>query len=652
MAGQFACRGVSLPSVIASSAALPAYTGVYVFGDSLVDPGNDLRAADLIGDLPFVGVPDGAPTADKGYFEGRFTDGYNGADLIANKLLHEPTQPTFAFGIKDPLLGLSVPFLSKPDGVNLSFAYGGAMAIQPDSLPPDLHDQVAIYDNFTADPNALYLIVIGANDIRALVPTGGAVVTGAAADAQLTAIAGEITQEVSHLLARGARHIVVADIPDVGLTPEYTGVPDEATRRALASQYVQTADARLQADLANLTLPTGATVLDYDFQGYTHDVIADPAAHGFSNVTQARMDVQAGHLDPIGSGFLFFDEVHPSAQAHAQIAGEILDALRGGPVVDNLAPAVGPQAMATVALGATDAFSASLVAGRSYVIDVLALSNGAGSLADPLLRVLDASGAVVAQDDDSGLGLDSHLQFTAPASGPFSIQVSGVGVMSGGFRLQAADDAGANLLTSGDLQGSNETVAGGAEDDVIAALSGSNYLRGDDGNDSIQGGSGFDDINGNKGGDTIDGGAGGGDWLVGGQGDDLITAHASQNILYGNLGNDTLHAGSGGELMRGGQGDDSIAGGIGADWISGDRGSDTVSGGGGADIFHSFSGAGVDVVLDFNAMEGDRVQLDPGTSYMLNQVGADTVVDMGDGDELILRNVQLATLPQGWIFTL
>jgi len=58
------------------------------------------------------------------------------------------------------------------------------------------------------------------------------------------------------------------------------------------------------------------------------------------------------------------------------------------------------------------------------------------------------------------------------------------------------------------------------------------------------------------------------------------------------------------------------------------------------------------VVLDFNAMEGDRVQLDPGTSYMLNQVGADTVVDMGDGDELILRNVQFATLPQGWIFTL
>ncbi|HSV03480.1 MAG TPA: SGNH/GDSL hydrolase family protein [Phenylobacterium sp.] len=641
-----------MPSAFASSAALPAYTGVYVFGDSLVDPGNDLRAADLIGGLPFVGVPDGAPTADKGYFEGRFTDGYNGADLVANKLLHEPTQPTFAFGIQDPLLGLTLPFLSKPNGVNLSFAYGGAMAIQPDSLPPDLHDQVGIYDNFTADPNALYLIVIGANDIRALVPTGGTMVTGAAADAQLSAIAGEITQEVSHLLARGARHVLVADIPDVGLTPEYAGSLDEAARRALASQYVQTADARLQADLANLAVPAGATVLDYDFQGYTHDVIANPAAHGFTNVTQARMDVQAGHLDPVGSGFLFFDEVHPSAQAHAQIAGEILDALRGDPVVDNLAPAIGPQAMTTVALGGTDSFTASLVGGRSYVIDVLGLSNGAGSLADPLLRVLDASGAVVAQDDDSGLGLDPHLHFTATASGEFTIQVSGVGVTSGGFRLQAGEANGANLLTSGDLEGSNETVTAGAGDDTVAALSGSNYLRGGDGNDSIQGGSGFDDINGNKGDDVIDGGSGGGDWLVGGQGNDLITAHAGQNILYGNLGNDTLHAGSGGELMRGGQGDDSITGGIGNDWISGDRGSDTMSGGAGADVFHSFSGAGLDVVLDFNAMQGDRVQLDPGTGYTASQMGADTVVDMGGGDELILRNVQLSSLPQGWIFTL
>jgi Ca2+-binding RTX toxin-like protein len=194
-----------------------------------------------------------------------------------------------------------------------------------------------------------------------------------------------------------------------------------------------------------------------------------------------------------------------------------------------------------------------------------------------------------------------------------------------------------------------EIHAGAGNDTVIGAPL-ADYLRGDDGDDSVQGGAAFDDINGNKGDDTIDGGSGGGDWLVGGQGSDLITAHTSDNLLYGNLGNDTLIGGNGNDVARGGQGDDSIVGGTGNDFISGDRGNDTMSGGAGADIFHTFSGAGIDKVLDFHLSEGDRVQVDPGTVFTVSQVGADTVVDMGNGDEMILAGVQMSTLSSGWIF--
>ena len=215
---------------------------------------------------------------------------------------------------------------------------------------------------------------------------------------------------------------------------------------------------------------------------------------------------------------------------------------------------------------------------------------------------------------------------------------SGDDLLNGGPAFVGGPDAG------------NNTISGGAGNDTLGAANGANYLRGDDGNDSIVGGSGFDDINGNKGDDTIDGGSGGGDWLVGGQANDFITSHASDDILYGNLGNDTLTGGTGNEILRGGQGDDTIAAGDGNDWISGDRGSDTVSGGAGADIFHTFNGAGVDRVTDFHVSEGDRVQLDPGTTYTVSQVGADTVIDMGDGDQMILVGVQMNTLPSGWIF--
>jgi serralysin len=201
-----------------------------------------------------------------------------------------------------------------------------------------------------------------------------------------------------------------------------------------------------------------------------------------------------------------------------------------------------------------------------------------------------------------------------------------------------------------DAGAGNNTVYGGAGDDVILASSGQNYLRGDDGNDTLTGASEFDDINGNKGDDVIDGGSGGGDWLVGGQGNDRITSHGSDDILYGNMGNDTLNGGPGSEIIRGGQGDDVLYGAAGNDWLSGDRGNDTITGGTGADIFHTFSGAGLDRVLDFRIADGDRVMLDSGTTYTLKQVGPDAVVDMGNGDQMILVGVQLSALPAGWIF--
>lgn len=194
-----------------------------------------------------------------------------------------------------------------------------------------------------------------------------------------------------------------------------------------------------------------------------------------------------------------------------------------------------------------------------------------------------------------------------------------------------------------------DSIRGAEGDDTIDGGSGQNYLRGDEGNDSILGGASFDDINGNMGADTIHAGAGD-DWAVGGKDNDLIYGDDGADIVYGNLGDDTLDGNLGDDIVRGGQGNDLLFGGPGNDWLSGDRGDDTIYGEAGADIFHTFSGAGIDRVMDFSVAEGDRVQLDPGTSYTVKQVGADTVVDMGGGDELILVGIQKATLPVGWIF--
>lgn len=248
---------------------------------------------------------------------------------------------------------------------------------------------------------------------------------------------------------------------------------------------------------------------------------------------------------------------------------------------------------------------------------------------------------------------------TNNASAAFQTILAGNDWIYGGRAGDVIHSYGGDDVIEG--EGGGDTLYGGAGNDVIyAALSPNNavgfvptaastYLRGEDGNDYIVGGAGFDDINGNMGNDTASGGLGD-DWVVGGRDNDLLFGDAGNDIVYGNMGNDTCVGGEGADQIRGGQANDVLYGGSGNDWLSGDRGDDTLSGGLGADVFHSFSGAGIDRVLDFVVSEGDRVQLDPGTTYSVSQVGADTIVDLGGGDKVILVGVQMNSLPQGWIF--
>jgi serralysin len=222
------------------------------------------------------------------------------------------------------------------------------------------------------------------------------------------------------------------------------------------------------------------------------------------------------------------------------------------------------------------------------------------------------------------------------------------------LRNVLAGNGGADYIVAWDGDDSvdggagDDEVYGGVGNDSISDPSGANYLRGEEGDDRIVGGSGFDDINGNMGNDTASGGLGE-DWVVGGKDNDSLSGGDAYDLVYGNLGNDTLDGGEGNDIVRGGQQDDLITGGAGDDYISGDKGNDTVTGGAGGDVFHSFGDAGIDRVTDFNLAQGDRVLLDPGTTYTLAQSGADAVVNMTGGGQLILVGVAMSSLTGGWI---
>jgi hypothetical protein len=93
------------------------YSGVYVFGDSLVDAGNALKLAEWYGDLTFSDLPDGAPSRcaggdDRRRGEGQWrrrprsrgtlSDGGNPIDALLDALAgHAPAAVAAAIGGAD-----------------------------------------------------------------------------------------------------------------------------------------------------------------------------------------------------------------------------------------------------------------------------------------------------------------------------------------------------------------------------------------------------------------------------------------------------------------------------------------------------------------------------------------------------------------------
>jgi len=508
------------------------YSSVYAFGDSLVDPGNALELADAFDFLPF-GTPDNLPTADKGYYLGRFTDGFTYTDLISNKFLGVATKPVFPFGYDDPFLGISFGFLSDPDGNNLNFAYGGAQIRQGDEYVPDMDDQTDAFKDAVdghTDPNGLHIVTFGGNDIHELVPKFDPWLDPVAAQTHLQKDADEFIEELRDIIGTGARHILITGIPDVGIQPYYNDTPMEAERRAAATQYGETLDAMIRTQLAQLNI-TGVTIHYVSFTQMAGDIF-----------DRLEGIVPASELYPLNeSSLVFYDSVHPTAQMHALAAAYLLDALNGAPAGETLRIANPDfvQAGSIATAGEVDSLTFSLAANTSYTFELLGLSSGKlpglaswQVLADPSLSLVGAGG-LVASNDDGGLGLDARVQFTTGEAGLYTLQLSGVGMLTGAYTLQADNAAVRNdsynignssaLVIEGEGGGTDRIYASVsyalADGTSIETLSTSN----DNGKTAINlTGNGLDQtLIGNAGSNILDG-KGGGDLLWGGAGKDYF----------------------------------------------------------------------------------------------------------------------------------
>ncbi|MBL8350360.1 MAG: SGNH/GDSL hydrolase family protein [Burkholderiaceae bacterium] len=291
------CKRMLAAATIAASWAVTAnaasFQSLVVFGDSLSDNGN-------AGALTANYFPPSVNPPGVYYYPGRFSNGPVAAEYMASALgatLHD-----HAVG------GATTGTLNYNYEVNSP----GYLASFPALATTGMAAQVAGFSMGSLNPSrTLFMLWGGPNDIflelSKTVPDLSAAIGGA-----MHNIAGEIQT----LALQGASHFFVPNMPDLGKTPEAVANPDPTVAPGLtfiSNQFNAALAATLQG--VQLALP-GATVYSFDTAAYMNGVIAGAPGNGYSDVTHGCLFAGAA---PDCTGFLYYDSVHPTTAAHAQL---------------------------------------------------------------------------------------------------------------------------------------------------------------------------------------------------------------------------------------------------------------------------------------------------------------------------------------------
>ena len=287
---------------LATAASAGPFDGLYIFGDSLSDSGNN---ALVIGADPTQVITSNSYIPSRPYASQQYTNGNVWA---------------YSFAAAIGLGGYAAPSLA--GGGN--FAFGGARTSIDGSFggfPPSLKTQAAAYlsgTGNTASATALYVVAGGGNDARdalqaAAMDPGNAFAIIAAAAATYAADTGAI---VDSLQAAGAQHIVVWDAPNIGIVPAVLA-------QGPGASFLGSLVGSTMSDALNARMAGEAGVTMFDIFGLGTAWAADPGAYGFANVT----DACGAKFICDASTYAFWDGIHPTAAGHELISQAMLAAV-------------------------------------------------------------------------------------------------------------------------------------------------------------------------------------------------------------------------------------------------------------------------------------------------------------------------------------
>ncbi|HBI21017.1 MAG TPA: lysophospholipase [Legionella sp.] len=268
---------------------------IVVFGDSLSDNGNLYEY--MKHELPL------SPP----YFQGRFTNGPVWVELLAD-----------AYYPKDGPAHL------------LDYAFGGAGVSEEVDDDDDEEvlftlrrevDSYLLSHQDQADASSLYIVWMGSNNYLG-VPTDE--------EQAVAAVVLGIRHDVERLVKKGAQHIMVVNVSDLGRTPAAKDFDAVDALTSLSNKHNQ----RLKENMAELRqLYPDVQWLYFDVNQVLDDLLMSPEQYGFTNITDTCYEemvdnpsgrsiltmvstVKSRRAVDACTGYLFFDPVHPTAPAH------------------------------------------------------------------------------------------------------------------------------------------------------------------------------------------------------------------------------------------------------------------------------------------------------------------------------------------------
>jgi outer membrane lipase/esterase len=291
---------VAATAAMASAANAQTYGRLVVFGDSLSDNGNLYAAS---GNTQPTSPP---------YFQGRFSNG-----------------PVFT-----ELLGFNAgrSAAGAPRTGSINYAYGGART-DSSAFPPGMRNQLLQYTGGggTFSSTDLVSILGGANNIFQAVPT--AAVSGNPAGAiqpVALAAAADINFIVNSVATAGAGTILVGNLPNLAITPQFNQGPNAAAAPLADFAGTQFNGALLSGLMTTAAARPGTNIILMDLYKIGTTLANNPGAFGLTNAKDACFNGVTVCATP--GTYLYWDGVHPTAAGHQLLARLATDYLYYGDI--------------------------------------------------------------------------------------------------------------------------------------------------------------------------------------------------------------------------------------------------------------------------------------------------------------------------------